>query len=328
MTSSSIATVLLYFSIIATSLLLRERKLYLFGAILIGTCLQFIELPDIIEYKAHYQLTSNTDFRNILLLSNFEPGYVVLVTILSKFLPFEVFYVAVVTLAIHAYTRFFEKCADNYAYIYIVLFLSVCLYFIAFTLRSTIASIVLAYSLLYLKDKKNLISAALIVFAATFHIVVAPLIMLPILNNYSSIIKKHFIYFFSAAIIIPLVLARYLSLDFFVGNSEILDLKISAYDGANINVNGFYFGLWIFAIIGSFYSYKYLIEFERVLIIATVFIIVLFHPFGFIQGRFMWLTSFVFAYIFTRVVFSRINLGAIGRLIFLVVVPLAVFARF
>lgn len=327
-TSSSVATVLLYLAIIVTSLLLRERKLYIFGAILIGTCLLFIELPDITEYRDHYELTKRTDFSHILSLSNFEPGYVVVVAFISQFLPFEVFYVAVVALAIHAYLRFFEKCANKNPYIYAVFFLSICLYFIAFTLRSTIASMLLAYSLLYLKVNKNFIAAVLIVIGATFHIVIAPLIVLPILNKFSNIITKHYIFVCAAVITISMIFARYLSLDFFVGSNEILDHKISAYDDANVNANSFYFGLWIVAILGSFISFKYLNEFDRVLIIASVCIILFLQPFGFIQGRFMWLTSFVFAYIFTKGIFSRFNFGRIGMLFFITAVPLAIFLRF
>jgi len=328
MIPSSVATVLLYFAIIATSLLLRERKLYIFGAILIGTCLLFIELPDVTAYKEHYELTKHTNFSEILSLSNFEPGYVVVVALLSQILPFEIFYVAVVAFAIHIYFRFFEKCANNNISIYAIIFLSIFLYFIAFTLRTTIASIFLAYSILYLKNNKNFIAAVLIVFGATFHIAIAPLIILPILSRFSNIITKHFIFLNVAVIAVSVILAQNLSLDYIVGINDILDLKITAYETENVYRNGFFFDLWIVVILGSFISFKYLNEFDRFLITAFACIIFLSQPFGFIQGRLMWLTSFVFAYMFTKVFISRLNFGRIGRLFFLAAVPLAIFLRF
>lgn len=326
--SSAAASMLLYLALVATSLLLRERKAYIFGAILIATCLLFIELPDVATYKEHYQLARHTSFENIFSLYNFEPGYVVLVIALSRFLPFEVFYVIVVSLAIHAYLKFYEKSVNKRPYIFAVLFLSVCLYFVAFTLRTTIASMFLAYALSCLKGKKNALAAVLIFLGATFHIVIAPMIILPIVNKFSALISRRYLLFYAIAIALAVIIARHLSLNFLVGANQFIDLKISAYEDANVSSNSLYFGLWILAIFGSCISYRYFDESDRVLAIVAAVNVLLLYPFEFIQGRFMWLTSFLFAYIFAKGTIARIDIGKTGRLVFVLTLPLLSFLRF
>ncbi len=321
-------SIILYFSVIITILLIHEKKSSMFGSILIATCLLFIELPDIKDYKEHYELAKNTDFNYILSLYNFEPGYVLLTVIASQFLSFEIFYILIITITIQANLKFFEKCDSEKSYIYATFFLSICLYFIAFTLRTTIASIFLAYSLLFLKKNKNYIAIILIVIGATFHVVIAPMIIFPILNNFSKIIIKHYIITSITTLITLVISSQYLSLDLFFGANEILDIKISAYDSANLSADSFYFVLWILAIIGSIISFKYYGEFDCMLIVISAAIIILMQPFGFIQGRFMWLTSFVFAYVFTKSIFSRLYFDQIINFLITIIVPLAIFLRF
>jgi hypothetical protein len=327
-TSSTIASVLLYLAIIATSLLLREKRLYILGAILISICLLFIELPDVAEYKDHYQLIERTSFEYIFSLSNFEPGYVLVVALVSKFLPFEIFYVVVISLAIQSYLNFFKNSLSKRPYIFAVFFLSICLYFIAFSLRSTIASMFLAYSLSRLKDNRNALAAGLIVLGATFHIVIAPMIILPILNKFSAFITRRYIFVYSIAIAMSIFVSRNLSLENFIGVNEFVSLKIAAYEEANISSNSLFFGLWMIAFFSSFISFKLFNEFDRVLVIAAVITILLLHSFEFIQGRFMWLTSFLFAYIFVKGIFSRFDMGRVGRLFFVLTLPLFTFIRF
>jgi len=328
MTSNFVGSMLLYLAIIATSFLLRERKTYIIGVVAIATCLLYIELPDIAEYKEHYQLAGRTSFEYIISLYNFEPGYVGVVAILSQVLPFEVFYIIIVSLAIHSYLKFYEKNVNKQCYIYAVFFLSFCLYFVAFTLRTTIASMFFAYSLLNLKDNKNVFAAILIIIGATFHVAIAPMIILPILNKFSAFIARRYLLVYAIAIVASIIITRYLSMNLFVGVNEIVDLKILAYDDANVTSNSLYFVLWIIAIIGSFISFKHFEEFDRLIIITTVATIIALLPFGFIQGRFMWLTSFLFAYIFTKGTFGRFDFGKTGRLLFTVTLPLVIFLRF
>lgn len=328
MTSSFVATVLLYLSIIATSLLLRERKLHIFGVISVASCLLFIELPDIPGYKDHYQLVERTSLEYIFSLNNFEPGYVVAVAFLSKFLPFEAFYVIAISLAIYAYIKFYKNNIGSKPYIFALFFLSMHLYFIAIPLRTTIASIFLAYSLLYLKNNKNALAAALIIIGSTFHIAITPMLVLPILNNFSGLITRYYLLVLSVAIAASIIISRYLSLDSFVDANDYFNLKISAYEDANVSSSSIYFKFWILAILGSYISSEVLSEFDRVLVTGMTVIIILLQPFEFIQGRFMWLTSFLFVYIFVKVILSRVDVGGVGRLIFVATLPLIIFLRF
>ena len=328
MQSNLISHVLLYLAIIATSLCLRERKPYIFGVISIAICLLFFDLSDIEEYRNHYELAGRAGFDHVVSLYNFEPGYVLLVVLIAHFLPFEAFYVIAISLAIHAYIKFFEQSVGKGHYVYAVFFLSSCLYFVSFTLRTTIASTFLAYAILCLKNKKNILAVILITVGATFHVVIAPMIILPILNKYSGLIAKHYLSFYAIVIAISIAIAKNLSLTPFVGVNEIVDLKISSYDDANINSNSIFFGLWAIAFAGSYVSFRKFDEFDRVLVIASVATILLLYPFEFVQGRFMWLTSFVFAYIFAKGTFMRIDFGSAGRLILVNTLPLVVFFRF
>ncbi len=328
MTSSFVATVLLYLSIIATTLLLREKKPHIFGVILVAICLLFIELPDIAAYKDHYQLVEHTRLEDLFSLNNFEPGYVVVVAFLSRIIPFEIFYVTAISLAIHAYIIFYQNNIGNKSYIFLLFFLSISLYFIAIPLRSTIASIFLAYSLLHLKNNKNALAAAIIVIGSTFHIAIAPMLVLPILNNFSGFIKRYYLLVLSIAIAASMIVSKYLFLDSFININGYLNLKILAYQDVNVSSNSFYFKLWLVAILFAYISHVVLSEFDRVLVAGMAVIIIILQPFGFIQGRFMWLTSFAFAYTFVKVTLSRVEMGRVGGLFFLVTFPLLIFFRF
>lgn len=327
MQSITLAHAFLFLSIIATIFLFRERKFHIVGIISISICLLFIDLPDIDEYRTHYDLTGRAGFDYVISLYNFEPGYVIFVAALSSFLPFEAFYVITISLAIHAYLKFFEESDGKRHYIYAAFFLSICLYFTAFTLRTTLASTFLAYAILCLKSNKNAAAGALILVGGMFHVVLTPLIILPVFNRFSSLIAKHYILLYIVVVALSVIVTPSLSLTPFLGANEVIDLKISSYEEANFSSNSYYFGLWLIAFIGALISYKNFSNFDRMLVISLLTSILFLYPFEFIQGRFMWLTSFLFAYIFSKGTFLRFNFGDAGRIFLVTALPLAVFFR-
>jgi len=319
--------IFIFLSIIITIFLFRENKPYIFGVVLISVSLLFLDLPDIDEYRTHYDLTGTHGFDYVTSLYNFEPGYVFFVIIMSSIFTFEVFYIVTISLAIHAYLNFFRDSGEGRHYVYAAFFLPICLYFIAFTLRTTLASIFLVYAIMCLKRNRNVAATALIIVGAMFHIVIAPMIILPVVKRFSVIIAKYYIFIFILLGALSIIAAQGLSLTSLVGVNDIIDLKISSYDDANIKSNSFYFVLWIVALILSLVPLKSFSDFDRVLSVSLVIIILLLYPFQFIQGRFMWLTSFLFAYFFTKSTLMRFNFGETGRVVLVCLLPLAVFSR-
>jgi hypothetical protein len=328
MASSIIFVLPLYLAIVTTSLLPQKNRAHILGAAVIGACLLLLDLPDIAEYKEHYQLAGEIGFYNILSLYNFEPGYVAIVALLSKTIPFEVFYILTITFAINAYRDFYCENTSRKSSIFIVCFLSICLYFVAFTIRTTIASIFLAYSLSCLKKKDNLRAALMIILGATFHAIITPLIILPVINKFSILIKSRYLFAYTIAIVVALISEKIVSPDLFIGTNELIDLKLSAYEDANVGSKNIYFGLWIVAAVGSIVSMDRFNEFDRVLTISMVTVILLLRPYEFFQGRFMWLTSFIFIYILTKGILTRFDIGKTGGLLTIITLPLLTFLRF
>jgi hypothetical protein len=318
----------LYISILIAAVFLRDLNYRFFGSILIGMCLINLDLPDILEYKSHYSLASQIGFEDLLLSSNFEPGYVLLVYIISNYIPFEFFYVVVIALAIDAYSKFYALKNDERYYIYIIIFLSTCLYFVAFTIRSTIASIFLAYALIYFRQRKLFTGSIMILAGSAFHVAILPMLMFPVINNISFVFEKKSFYIYAMAILASIFLPNFLLIDSFVGMNKVLDLKILAYEDANINSSSLFFGLWIFVAAGFVMSYRSYDDFDRSLFV-TLFVIILFlRSYGFIQGRFMWLTSFLFVYFFAKSLIFKFDIGKYGRLLLIFMLPLMNFLRF
>lgn len=318
----------LFLSIVSTVFLFyKNNKLYILGIFFIALCLSFFSFADIDEYREHYEFAGQAGYDYVSTFYNFEPGYVLLVAISASLIPFEAFYVLIISSAIYAYLRFFEGTGEENRYIYATIFLSICLYFVAFTLRTTIASTFLAFAVLYMQQKKNTIAFVLILIGSLFHIVVLITIILPFASLFRRFISKYFILILPIAGIFSVIISQYFDLNEIVGYNDVLDLKISSYTDANISSNNLFLGMWLVAFATAFASFKNLDEFERVLIIALLGIIVFLIPYEFVQGRFMWLTSFLFAYILSKGTFIRFNLTETGGIVFMTVLPLAVFFR-
>ena len=317
----------LFLSIVVTVFLFYRKNFYIFGIISISICLLFFDFPDIDEYRDHYEFAGQAGYDYVSTFYNFEPGYVVLVAVSAALLPFEVFYVLVMTFAIYAYLQFFEETGDKNRYIYATIFLSICLYFVAFTLRTTISSTFLALAVTFMQRKRNFIAIIFILIGSLFHVVIIAAIILPFASLFAKFLSRYYLLILPAAGVFSVIIGQGFDLNQIVGFNSVLDLKIISYSDANMSSNNVFFGMWIVAFIGAFASFRTLDEFERALIIAMFGIIIFLTPFEFVQGRFMWLTSFLFAYIFSKGTFVRFNLTETGGIVFMIVVPLAVFFR-
>jgi hypothetical protein len=326
--SNLVAPLALYIAIVVTSLCLHYKKNYILGLVTIAICLLYLDLPDILDYKNHYRLAEDLDFFSLLSLYGFEPGYVALVKISSYFISFEIFYILIMVVAINSYIKFYINVTTDRAYLYLVLFLSVCLYFVAFTIRTTVASIFLAYALINILNKRNKSAAICIVLGASFHMVMAPLIVLPFINRLSVFVSKRYLYVVAVVIFSIIIISKTLPIYLILGLSEFTDFKISTYNEDNINSNSVYQFLWLIVMLASIISIKNLDEFYKVIAITMTSIILLLYPYGFFQGRFMWLTSFIFIFMLAKGVLFRFNIGQFGRLFMVFMLPLMVIFRF
>ena len=137
-----------------------------------------------------------------------------------------------------------------------------------------------------------------------------------------------YIFWFFALIMLAALVHNIVQLDNFYGYNELFDLKLNTYKDVNIVSNSAYFGLWILVYMGALASFKLFDKFDRVLIFSTAFSLTLFYPYGFLQGRLMWLMSFIFAYFFIKVGFDRLILRQPFGVIFAAFLPLLAFLRY
>lgn len=326
--SSPYAAFFLYSAIVLATLLLKLNRLQILGFFLLGTSLLLFEFPDLPEYKAHYELAGRIGFERVWYLYNFEPGYVALVAILSKIISFEAFYVISIMAALFSYTKFFRSGMGDQFDLCLALFLSICLYFISFTIRTTIASIFLALAIVEIRRQRNLSAVLLILFGSGFHLVVLPLIVLPVVNRFSVFFMRWYPVLFVVSIVAAFVASEFFSLDSLLGIDESVDFKITAYQDIYTSSNSIFFALWLIVSGLSLILKRQFDDVDRVVIITSLSAILFLYPYPFFQGRFMWLTSFIFSYIFAKVVFGRIKLSDTLRICVIVTLPLAALARF
>lgn len=322
------ATLIIYIAIVITALLSNQGRKYLFGAFFIACCLLFLELPDLEAYVEHYQLAASEGFMSALLSNNFEFGYVALVSICSEIMPFWMFYIGVIICAISSYLKFSSINNSCAPYIFTCFLLSACLYFFSFTIRTTIASIFLSYSLIRLKEEKNTSALILLLAGMTFHMVIAPMLVVPVLNKFRPWISRHYRLCIFFAGIISFIFADIISISSLSSVGGFVENKIFFYQDQESLISGFFFMLWIFIIVSSLFLRKHVDSFDRVLLVSITSILILLYPYGFFQGRFMWLTSFIFAYFFTKIFFNHLRFGKLGQIFFTMSLSLIVFSRF
>lgn len=318
----------LFLSIVFTLVLYYySSKLYLFGIFFIALSLSFLDLPDINEYRDHYEFSGQFGYEFVSRFTNFERGYVLTNTLLSPYISFKFFYIIIISLTIYAYLKFFEISDKDNSYIYATVFFSLCLYFVAFTLRTTISSIFLAFALICIRNKRYIGSLILISIGSLFHILILILLILPFISIFSKLISKYIFILLPAVGMAAFIVGQNFDLAELAGFNRVLDLKVNAYTEANLSSNSVFLVMWLIAFCGTFISFKRLDDFDRALIITLLAALAFLVPFQFIQGRFMWLTSFLFAYILSKGTFNRLKLSETGAMVFMAVLPLAVFFR-
>ena len=316
MFTSSLAIPFIYFAIIATALLANKGHENVLSTCVIAGCLLFLGLPDLEAYDEHYQLAASEGFLLALNSNNFEIGYVALVSICSQIIPFWMFYIGIIVFAIHAYLKFSNSNNSCAPYIFVCFLLSACIYFFSFTIRTTIASIFLAYSLLRISEGKNTAALILILAGIAFHMVIAPMLLLPILNKFKPFIARYYGLSIIIAVIVSAVLADAFLLSSLGEVGGFIETKINLYQDDALSKNGFFFTYWIILIASSVIFIKRISDFDRVLLVSVASVLILLYPYAFFQGRFMWLTSFIFAYLFTKIFLTGLRLGKFGRVLF------------
>jgi len=299
--------IVLYLSIILASILSVSSKkwLYLLGSFLVGICLLPFEFRDISEYRDHYNLASTVGFESLLSTANFEIGYVLLVIIASKLIPFNIFYVSIIAFAIYTAINFYHKYADHKSQFYVVLFLSVFLYFIAFTLRTTIASAFLAIALCKMKERRIFFASIIILLAASFHLAVLPFLIFPIVNYFTYLSKTKRALFLSIFLLITLFHKYLLNIFFIYFPYDFILFKLNAYEDSNV----FQMSTYLLILVGIFILYiprfKLINIFDKYLLIGMGIIVTTFIQYSFFLGRIFWASSFISAYFLSKTIFSN-----------------------
>lgn len=279
---------------------LRNVALRVLGCISLAATLSFFNFPDIIEYEMHYQKLSQATTNTFLIVKsewNFEIGYDLLVFISSKFLSFGFFYILIIALSLLSYYRFYNAYIKDAADLCFVLFVSLFIYYISFTLRTTIASALLANMLVAIKKNKTNLSIVLIAAACFVHSVAIPFISLLSVSTFDgknlpkitlALLAVIFSYLM-AEIAVPVLSTLFL-------NKEFVDFKIESYsDLAKFNWNLLVIA-WI--LIGiSLLSLKKIREedFWIYTSVSSVFALLSFNVF--FQGRATWTITFIYSYL-------------------------------
>jgi hypothetical protein len=188
-----LSSVIILFLIILTSpLWLIKPATKIIGCTFIGITLLYFDLPDINEYRNHYDnLTgvSVNDFDYVQGLWNFEYGYDLIIFISTHLFSFDVFYVITITLTLLSYDLFFKSYSRRFSDLSFIVFTSFFLYYISFTLRSTIASALLAWALVFIKNQRQYVAIATIATASFMHLVALPFSVL-LLMNFKNLVRN------------------------------------------------------------------------------------------------------------------------------------------
>lgn len=319
----------LYFSVVWILLSRRRWYFLVFGIFALAVSLSFLGLPDLDGYKEHWDYASVLTFSELEARNNFEIGYNVSVWIFSMVMPWELFYIIVISLAVFSYLKFYEEYGSEKKVLYAAAFLALFLYFTAFTFRTTISSILLVLSVLSVRNDRNLMSILFIVLGSTFHSVILPMLILPFINRYSSLINRHFLIMIFLAISAGLVFNSFFTLDKIAELSDFLRFKVQAYEDVNTSYRISIFQVfWFLLFVCGLLGVRKLDRFDRVLFTTLSLIITLLIPYNFFQARFFWLTSFLAAYFFAKLVLARIKFDLFSISLVVFVSPILVLFRF
>ena len=299
----------LFLIILVSPLWLIKPASRILGCVSIGTVLLFFNFRDIIHYRNHYYLRSKVGISDYDFLqqigSNFEYGYDVLVFISSHLFPFEVFYVIIIASTLLCYHYFFQSYSKRNANLSFIIFTAFFLYYISFTLRSTIASALLACALVFLKNKRQYLSIFTIAIASFMHVVVLPFLPILLLTKFKKFLQKYMlvtILFFLACAPLALNFINLLQTYFF--QNEFIIFKLKSY--TEIAEIQFSFLLLVWAAIGGIMFIankpKYLESLWIFFLISCMLIAWSFN--SFFLGRATWVVSFVYAYLIAEILSS------------------------
>ncbi len=287
--------------------------------IIISIVLYEYNLPDIKVYKEFFELASIINFEILKIDAyKYEIGYIYLNILFSQFVSFHIFYIIVISTVLYCSIKFFISLKGEYSYVYVSFFLSFCLYFLSFTLRTSIASIFLILALINLFNKKENIALIYILVGSLFHIVILYAIIYVILIKRKKIVFFLLLLFFLFFIIYNHDSFKILG---FI-NDKILIYK----EDENFKLSLFLL-IWIILIFYSIYKFEYLHNFNKILIIGMFITILFLINNSFIMGRIFWISSIIFTYCLVNLLLNNLIFQKNMKFISLLLIPLVIFTR-
>ena len=319
--------ILLYLTTLASVSLAKDSRALFIGLLSIAAILAVIDLPDIPEYKIHYEIAQTSGNEIFNSIYNFEIGYNALVFLVSTILPFEIFYIILLATILLSYHIFYKTSGDKNSWFYLLIFLSIALYFVSFTIRTSIASIFIVLSLILLKNDRWLMSIFLIGVGALFHTAALPFLIFPVV----SVIRK-FINDFWLLFCLFGCLGSFLSIAFFqvielLTLVQFFETKVLAYDAEPEAGFNFFMLLWCALFLFHLINPQHLSRFDQNLLIGLFFVFIIFVQNAFFLGRLMWLTSFLFVYFLTKI-FLRCKLSKDFLILLMFFIPMVTLIRF
>jgi hypothetical protein len=297
---------LLFFIILAIPWWINNVVLRILGCISIGVVLYFFNFPDISEYRNHFDILSVTrmaEFNSARSSWNFEYGYDVVVFISSYILPFEVFYVTTIATTLLCYYLFFRSYSEKNAVLSFIFLNSFFLYYISFTLRTTIASALIACALVLLKNNKKYLPAIAIATTSFVHTVALPFASILLIMNCKIFSKAKLVLIFlfiSAFIGLTLIYIR--TIKIYISQVEFIAFKLNSYEEFSGVKFNFLLLAWVVIgviIVASKKREQLSEDLWIYFSISFVFVILSFN--AFFQGRAMWAASFVFAHLIAAI---------------------------
>lgn len=293
--------------IVATSpLWLRNIYTQVLGCLSIGITLLFFNFPDIPDYIEHYETLAKSnalDFDIVRRHWNFEYGYDLLVFVASHFISFDIFYVLIITFTLLSYQLFFSAYDNDISDISFIIFTAIFIYYISFTLRTTLASALLAYSLVLTKKNSQFIAATLLLLAALMHLVVTPFfIMFPLAKYKIKLFKSLAL---TNTLLIMCALFTMLVVPFLLTNVSqfgFISFKLSSYAEFTDYKWNLLILAWIIIgiLLAIMKSTRTIDNLWIYFIFSCVFILLSFN--SFFQGRATWAAAFVFAYLISAII--------------------------
>jgi len=226
MNLASVESILVLWILILTSPIWLENLITrIIGCSLIGVTLLFFNFPDISEYNLHFEALTDLSYEDFKVVRedwNFEYIYDLLVFVASKFITFNYFYISIITTVLLSYYLFFKSFSNDLAVASFICVVSIFIYYIAFTLRTSIVSAFLAYIFIIL-NKRIYLTFYLLLIATFIHTIIAPFFSIILLIKIKLFTHKYFkesiliilsISFFSNAIVNTYI--NYFSLNEFI----------------------------------------------------------------------------------------------------------------